>query len=117
LKGKPYEQLITPTFEGIDLQPLYTAEHLQKTLNHSAVISHSKKQANWLIAQTTKANSASEFLHKAKEQLSLGNDMIVYKGTSSSWSWTANELAQLAEMLTNHPFHLSIKANDDQIMQ
>lgn len=117
LKGKPYEQLITPTFEGIDLQPLYTAEHLQKTLNHSAVISHSKNQANWLIAQTTKANSASEFLHKAKEQLSLGNDMIVYKGASSSWSWTANELEQLAEMLTNHPFHLSIKANDDQIMQ
>ncbi|MGB3260635.1 methylmalonyl-CoA mutase family protein [Paenisporosarcina sp.] len=117
LKGKPYEQLITPTFEGIDLQPLYTAEHLQKTLNHSAVISHAKKQANWLIAQTTKANSASEFLHKAKEQLSLGNDMIVYKGTSSSWSWNANALKQLAEMLTNHPFHLSIKANDDQIMQ
>ncbi|MCZ8537979.1 methylmalonyl-CoA mutase family protein [Paenisporosarcina quisquiliarum] len=117
LKGKPYEQLITPTFEGIDLQPLYTAEYLQKTLNHSAVISHSKKQANWLIAQKTKANSASDFLHKAKEQLSLGNDMIVYKGTSSSWSWTANELEQLAEMLTYHPFHLSIKANDDQIME
>ncbi|MGE6488544.1 methylmalonyl-CoA mutase family protein [Paenisporosarcina sp. NPDC076898] len=117
LKGKPYEQLITPTFEGIDLQPLYTAEHLQKTLNHSAVISHSKNQANWLIAQTTKANSASEFLHKAKEQLSLGNDMIVYKGSLSSWTWNAHELEQLAEMLTNHPFRLSIQANDDQIMQ
>lgn len=117
LKGKPYEQLITPTFEGIDLQPLYTAEHLQKTLNHSAVISHSKKQTNWLIAQTTKANSASEFLHKAQEQLSLGNDMVVYQGSLTSWAWSANELEQLAEILTNHPFHLSIKANDDQIMQ
>lgn len=117
LKGKPYEQLITPTFEGIDLEPLYTAEHLHKTLNHSAVISHAKKEPTWLVAQTTNAGSASEFLHKAKEQLNLGNDMIVYKATVPSWAWSATEIEDLAKLLNSHPFHLSIKDSDDQIMQ
>lgn len=117
LKGKSYKQLNTPTFEGIELQPLYTAAHLQKTLNHSALISHSKNDANWLIAQTTNAMNASEFLHKAKDQLKRGNDMIVYRGTSSPWDWKITELQELAELLKAHPFYLSIHSTDDQVKQ
>ncbi|QBP40959.1 methylmalonyl-CoA mutase family protein [Paenisporosarcina antarctica] len=116
LKGKPYEQLVTPTFEGIDLQPLYTAEHLQKTLNYSEMVSQAKQDAKWLIAQPTSANSAKEFLHKTKEQLTRGNEMIVYTGTSTSWSWSNEELLELVELLKTHPFYISVKTTNDQVI-
>ncbi|HSO57283.1 MAG TPA: methylmalonyl-CoA mutase family protein, partial [Paenisporosarcina sp.] len=116
LKDKPFEQLITPTFEGIDLQPLYTSEHLHNTLNYSEIVSHSKQDGNWLIAQATASNSASEFLHKTKEQLDLGNDKIVYVETSSSWIWSEEEHKELASLLKNHPFYLSLSTSDDEII-
>lgn len=117
LKGKPYEQLLTTTFEGIDLQPLYTAEHLEKTLNHSKVVSQSKQEAKWLIAQSVQVSSASEFLHKTNDQLNRGNDMLVYAGTTTPWKWTPEELKELAELLKKYSFYLSIQKSDDSILQ
>ena len=116
LKDKPFEQLITPTFEGIDLQPLYTSEHLHNTLNYSEIVSHAKQDGNWLIAQATASNSASEFLHKTKEQLERGNDMIVYVATSSPWTWSEEEHNKLASLLKIHPFYLSLSTSDDEII-
>jgi methylmalonyl-CoA mutase len=116
LKDKPFEQLITPTFEGIDLQPLYSSKHLHNTLNYSEIVSHAKQNANWQIAQATTSNSATEFLHKSKTQLERGNDMIVYVGTSSSWTWSSEELKELASLLKTHPFYLSVSATDDEII-
>jgi methylmalonyl-CoA mutase len=116
LKDKPFEQLITPTFEGIDLQPLYSSNHLHNTLNYSEIVSHAKQNANWQIAQATTSNSATEFLHKSKTQLERGNDMIVYVGTSSSWTWSSEELKELASLLKTHPFYLSVSATDDEII-
>jgi len=116
LKGKPYEQLVTPTFEGIDLQPLYTAEHLQKTLNYSEMVSQAKQDAKWLISQPTTANSAKEFLHKTEEQLTRGNEMIVYTGSSTSWTWSDDEHLELGKLLKTHPFYISVKQTDDQVM-
>lgn len=116
LKGKPYEQLVTPTFEGIDLQPLYTADHLQKTLNYSEMVSQAKQDAKWLIAQPISANSAKEFLHKTKEQLKRGNEMIVYTGTSTSWSWSNEEHLELVELLKTHPFYISVNTTNDQVI-
>ena len=43
LKGKSFDQLTTPTFEGIQLHPLYTEEHLNKSLNYSEMISSAKQ--------------------------------------------------------------------------
>ncbi|HLG26891.1 MAG TPA: methylmalonyl-CoA mutase family protein, partial [Paenisporosarcina sp.] len=116
LKDKPYEQLITPTFEGIDLQPLYTSEHLHNTLNYSEIVSHAKKDANWQIVQATTSNSASEFLHKSKAQLERGNDVIVYVAPSPSWTWSDEELKELASLLKEHPFYLSLSTTDDEII-
>ncbi|MGB2991264.1 MAG: methylmalonyl-CoA mutase family protein [Paenisporosarcina sp.] len=116
LKDKPFEQLITPTFEGIDLQPLYTSEHLHNTLNYSEIVSHAKQDGNWLIAQATASNSASEFLHKTKEQLERGNDMIVYVASSSPWTWSEEEHNELASLLKIHPFYLSLSTSDDEII-
>ncbi|WP_075618031.1 methylmalonyl-CoA mutase family protein [Paenisporosarcina indica] len=115
LKGKPFEKLITPTFEGIDLQPLYTAEHLQKTMNFSMVVSNAKQQTRWLLAQRTYGNSAREFLHKAKEQLKLGNEMIVYVGSSTSFTWSEDELQELAALLKEHPFYFTTANSNDEI--
>ena len=113
LKGKPYEQLITPTFEGINLQPLYTSEHVQKSVNYSDAVSHSKHDASWKISQRTYANSASEFLHKTKEQLTLGNEMIVYFGSAKTFVWSDDELKELATLLKEHPFYFTTTIDDD----
>ena len=116
LKDKPFEQLITPTFEGIDLQPLYTSEHLHNTLNYSEIVSHAKQDANWQIAQATISTSATEFLHKSKAQLERGNEMIVYVGTPSSWTWSSEELTELTSLLKTNPFYLSVSTTDDEII-
>jgi methylmalonyl-CoA mutase len=116
LKDKPFEHLVTPTFEGIDLQPLYTSEHLHNTLNYSGIVSNANHDANWLIAQETTSNSANEFLHKSKAQLERGNDMIVYVATSPSWTWSDEELKELASLLKIHPFYLSLATTDDEII-
>jgi len=116
LKDKPFEQLITPTFEGIDLQPLYTSEHLHNTLNYSEIVSHAKKDANWQIAQATTSNSASEFLYKSKAQLERGNEVIVYVAPTPSWTWSDEELKELASLLNVHPFYLSLSTTDDEII-
>ncbi|PUB11182.1 methylmalonyl-CoA mutase family protein [Paenisporosarcina sp. OV554] len=116
LKDKPFEQLITPTFEGIDLQPLYTSEHLHNTLNYSEIVAHAKQDANWQIAQATISTSATEFLHKSKAQLERGNEMIVYIGTPSSWTWSREELTELASLLKTNLFYLSVSTTDDEII-
>ncbi|WP_026023080.1 methylmalonyl-CoA mutase family protein [Paenisporosarcina sp. TG20] len=116
LKDKPFEQLITPTYEGIDLQPLYTAAHLQNTLNYSEAISHAKQDADWLIAQGANSNSATEFLHKTKAQFERGNEMLVYVATSTPWTWSDLELQELATLLTIHPFYFSVNDSSDEIL-
>lgn len=115
LKGKPYEQLISSTFEGINLQPLYTAEHLNSTVNYSDVISHSKQNANWLIAQRISGISAKEFLFNAKAQLERGNEMIVYAGTATPFKWSDKEVQELAELIKIHPFYFTLKNPNDEI--
>lgn len=115
LKGKPYEQLISTTFEGINLQPLYTAEHLHTTVNYSDTISNSKQNANWFIAQRISGNSAKEFLFNAKAQLERGNEMIVYAGSSTPFKWSDKEGQELAGLLKIYPFYFTLKNPDDEI--
>lgn len=115
LKGKPYEHLVTSTFEGIHLQPLYTADHLRKTIDYSDVVSNAKQDTKWLIAQRTFAKSAKEFIHNTKEQLNRGNEMIVYDGLETSFRWSEDELQELAELLKAHPFYFTTANPEDEI--
>lgn len=115
LKGKPYEELISSTFEGIDLQPLYTAEHLHNTINYGDTISSAKQDATWLIAQTISGNNASDFLNQAKIQLERGNEVIVYNGSSTPFSWSDEEHQELAELLKKYTFYFKIKSSKDEI--
>jgi methylmalonyl-CoA mutase len=115
LKGKPYDQLISSTFEGINLQPLYTAEHLSNTFNYSDSISHSKQNATWLIAQQISGNSAKEFLYNANAQLERGNEMIVYAGSSTPFTWSDKECQELVGLLKIHPFYFTLKNPNDEI--
>lgn len=116
LKGKSFDQLITPTFEGIQLQPLYTEEHLNKSLNYSEMISSAKQDSKWMIAQPAVATSAHEFLQKTVDQLSRGNDMIVYLASTSSFNWNSEELSQLKDLIKKHPFYFSIENENDSIL-
>ena len=116
LKGKLFDQLTTPTFEGIQLQPLYTEEHLNKSLNYSEIISSAKQDSKWMIAQPAVATSAHEFLHKTVDQQSRGNDMIVYLASTSSFEWSSEELIQLKDLITKHPFYFSVENENDPIL-
>ena len=56
LKGKPFEQLITKTIEGIDLHPLYTEKDLLTRADGAlaqtiASIRESKQGTGWIVAQ------------------------------------------------------------------
>lgn len=116
LKGKPYDELVSSTFEGIDLQPLYTAEHLHNTVNYADTISSAKQDATWSIAQVISKNTAREFLEQAKMQLERGNEVIVYVGSSSSFSWSDEEHHELAELLKKNTFYFKIKNPKDEIL-
>lgn len=116
LKGKSFDQLTTPTFEGIQLQPLYTEEHLNKSLNYTEIISSAKQDSKWMVAQPTIATSAHEFLQKTVDQLSRGNDMIVYLASTSSFEWSSAELNQLKDLIKKHPFYFSIENENDSIL-
>jgi len=117
LNGKPFDRLMTPTFEGIELQPLYTAQHVQKVLNYSNIVSQDKQAGQWLVAQRTTGLTAKEFLHNTKEQLKLGNDVIVYAGTSTPFTWSDEELQELAELLKENPFYISAENPNDAIIR
>jgi len=116
LRGKPYEELISPTFEGIDLQPLYTAEHLHNTINYADTISSAKQDANWLIAQVISRNTAREFLEQAKIQLERGNEVIVYDGSPTPFSWSDEEQNELAMLLKKNTFYFKIEDPKDEIL-
>ncbi|MFX3674815.1 MAG: methylmalonyl-CoA mutase family protein [Paenisporosarcina sp.] len=116
LKGKSYDELISSTFEGINLQPLYTTEHLHNTVNYADVISQSKQDANWIVAQRISGNTAIEFLHNAKMQQERGNEMIVYVGSPTPFSWSAKESQELAELLKTNPFYFKIESLKDEIL-
>ena len=83
LKGRPFEKtLVTPTYEGFDLQPLYTKESV-KELQHLTDLPGSGSQvrgsrlegfleAGWLVSQELTAPSAAELNSIAKDALEKG---------------------------------------------
>ncbi len=87
LKGQSFEKkLITKTYEGIDLDPIYTKKDIKNlTFINSqpgednflrGTDSHGYQKNNWDICQGIKADSLKEFNTKLKEALDRGQTAI-----------------------------------------
>nr|WP_249023493.1 methylmalonyl-CoA mutase family protein [Planococcus salinarum] len=119
--GKSIEDALrTQTIEGITLEPLYTKEMFDKlgglTAFQQEAFRTGKKKAGWLIAQEVLPDSPEDFLAKTKEDLSKGNDMVVYT-SSLEFEWTDSSLRQLAELIIKHPFYFKVTSEDTGILR
>lgn len=119
--GKSVEDTLkTQTIEGIALEPLYTKEMFDKIGGLAAfqqeAIRTGKNKAGWLIAQEVLTDSPEDFLAKTKEDLSKGNDMVVYT-SSHEFDWTDSTLRQLAELIVKHPFYFKVTSEDTGILR
>lgn len=113
LKGKPFENLITKTWEGIDLQPLYTEAVPAKA---SQIIRGTKPEPGWTVAQPTFARTGAEFVERLKSSLQRGNEAIVYCGFPAV-QWNDEELNALAELLVDFPVFFFSLQKDDPILR
>ncbi|MFD1030678.1 methylmalonyl-CoA mutase family protein [Metaplanococcus flavidus] len=119
--GKSVEAALrTQTIEGITLEPLYTQEMLNKlggiTDFQQEAVRSGKRKAGWLIAQEVLTDSPEDFLAKTKEDLSKGNDMVVYT-SSHEFDWTDSSLKQLAKLIVKHPFYFKVTSEDTGILR
>jgi len=113
LKGKPFEKLITKTWEGIDLQPLYTEP---VPANSSQIIRAMKPEPGWTVAQPTFAKNGAEFVERLKISLRRGNEAVVYCGFPAV-QWNDEELNALAELLVDFPVFFFSLEKDDPILR
>ncbi|AYC29522.1 methylmalonyl-CoA mutase family protein [Paenisporosarcina cavernae] len=108
LKGKSMDSLITPTPEGIDLQPLYST-------NKVAEVEESRE--GWKIAQTSLATTISTFLQETKEALANGVEVFGYASTLANEQWTDADMMQLKQYILNYPIMWDIQSTNDPILQ
>lgn len=109
LKGKPYETLLTKTFEGIELQPLYIGE---TPTNNATHIQQMKGESGWTIAQQTIAKDGATFIQQLRHSLERGNEAIVYDGRLKI-DWTATDLDELSSYFSVYPvIFLNIDKSD-----
>ncbi|WP_052131506.1 methylmalonyl-CoA mutase family protein [Planococcus sp. CAU13] len=118
--GKPADSLKTKTIEGITLKPLYTKEMLEELGELPAfqqeAVRTGKRSAGWLVAQEVLAESPEDFLLKTKEDLTKGNEMVVYT-SSRQFEWTDTALERLADLLLKHPFYFKLTSEDTGILR
>jgi len=117
LRGLPFEKLITKTLEGIDIQPLYTKEQVDKELGDRQdelvkAIRAGKKSGDWTVAQRTYTTDGTEYVTQVKESLEKGNEAIVYDG-SLGVQWNESALTELAQLATRYPLYsFNVKEDD-----
>ncbi len=121
LRGQPFEKLITKTIEGIELQPLYTKEQIEKALGERQeamlkAIRAGKTSGDWTIAQRTYTTDGDEFIAQTKEALEKGNEAIVYDG-SQQVDWTDENLKELAELAVKYPLYAFNVDEGDRFVQ
>ncbi|MFD1926619.1 methylmalonyl-CoA mutase family protein [Sporosarcina siberiensis] len=121
LKGQPFDQLITKTIEGIDLQPLYTEADLLKQADgvlaqSISAIRNSKIETGWIIAQQQYAEDGKAFLVELKNSIDKGNGAIVYDG-SVALNWEQDTLAEIALLLPKYPVFIKNISADDAILE
>lgn len=85
LKGLPFEKLITKTIEGIELQPIYTRETLEKNSHLDQYPGDGSTRSSnvagyfdsaWLINQRIELADADEFNTALKDALNRGQNSI-----------------------------------------
>ena len=120
LKGKSIDSLKTSTFEGVTLQALYTKDMLAKIQStvtmQAAAVQSSKDQPGWRVAQEVAVDSAAQFLSTVREDLSRGNETIVYTSVKEL-SWTDAELQELAELIVDYPIYFKLTSEDQAILR
>lgn len=114
LKGLPFERLITKTIEGINLQPLYTAQ--SEKLQSIESIRSGKAQMGWTIAQPLYTNAPDQFISKLHESLHRGNESVVYNGQNAI-DWNIEQLEKLATYMVQYPIYFYNIKDNDPILQ
>ena len=121
LKGRPFDQLITKTIEGIDLQPLYTENNLLQQADgvlkqRIASIRNAKRENDWIVAQQHYVNDGKEFVAELKTSLERGNEAIVYDG-SKPLEWDVHSLAEVAKLMIKYPVFVVNTEKEDSFLE
>ncbi|MGB6409273.1 MAG: methylmalonyl-CoA mutase family protein [Planococcus donghaensis] len=121
IKGKPFEETLkTPTIEDVTLEPLYTKDMLDGLGSYVpaqvAAIQHGKHQSSWLVSQEVIADSAAEYLNLMKDDLSRGNETVVYSGFRK-FEWTDEQLNELAQLLVDFPLYFKLSGDDQDVLR
>src|SRR5699024_157207 len=121
LRGLPFEKLITKTWEGINIQPLYTKEQIESQLGDRqgdmlTSVRAGQKSSDWIIAQRTYSTNGAKFIEETKEAIDRGNEAIVYDG-SQQVTWTEENLAELAELAVKFPIYAFNVSEDDAFVK
>lgn len=117
LRGLPFERLITKTLEGIDIQPLYTKEQVEKDLSSRQAellksVRAGQTSSDWTIAQRTYTTDGAQFVAETKEAIEKGNEAVVYDGAHKV-TWTNDDLAELAKLAVRYPFYAFNVSKED----
>lgn len=115
LRGKPFEELITKTPEGIDLQPLYVEEQLDNSTTIDT-IRQAKKQPGWIVAQQQYATDGKSFVAELTSSIERGNEAIVYDG-ANQLEWDEKSLEKLAKLITSYPIFITNTNENDQLLK
>lgn len=120
LRGLPFENLISQTMEGIEIQPLYTKEQTERDLGKRQKellqsIRAGQKSSDWIIAQRTYTSDSKTYIEEVKEALEKGNEAIVYDGAQAV-DWKEEDLKTLAELARQYPLYAyDVSENDSFI--
>ncbi|QUW22301.1 methylmalonyl-CoA mutase [Sporosarcina sp. Marseille-Q4063] len=115
LRGKPFEELITKTPEGIDLQPLYIGDQLDN-ISAIATIREAKQQTGWIVAQQQYALDAKSFIAELTNSIERGNEAIIYDG-ANPFEWDEKSLEKLAKLIASYPIFITNTSENDQLLK
>lgn len=121
LKGKDFEKVMkTRTIEDITLEPLYTKEMLERSVSdvdaQVAAVQSGKFGPSWIVAQEITAHDAEEFLAVTEDDLSRGNEAVVYSG-AQPFEWSETQLGRLAELIVRYPIYFKVTEDEDPILR
>ncbi|MFP8782334.1 methylmalonyl-CoA mutase family protein [Planococcus plakortidis] len=121
LKGKDFEKVMkTRTIEDIILEPLYTKEMLERSVSdvdaQVAAVQSGKFGPSWIVAQEITAHDAEEFLAVTEDDLSRGNEAVVYSG-AQPFEWSETQLGRLAELIVRYPIYFKVTEDEDPILR
>lgn len=107
LRGAGLES-IKANFSGIEIEPYYAIEDLDAIIN---IPSNGKASNNWQAFVKISGNTSSELLERAKKEVSLGADGVVFEAQN------IGDIESLVEQLASEGIALGIlNANDPEAL-